>query len=369
MNQPIDTKNKVTVGSVVLDGSGQPQEKLELYNTAIQKVDIPNAKLGDAIYKTSEEDIKKYLTGLIREILKHNRSQSFKLEENGEIGSLIAGLTTGDFQKNALALTGRLLNCEVDLQSELGKFTTIRSGSLFCSHFKLNESEFVLVVKIDHAGFLNEDTLKRVAGLPEKHRAQKCATFQFTDGQLDPTVIITDSSAAITEYWWSTYLSLTALSSPQLNTMKAFSAVERLLTSKVKSKSNSDYWNLRNALVGYFTTRGECSYSDMIHELFSSYEPDSVDISMGSLIKEAQLLPSKKDDGFDTHFTLVPSVINARIKRQIRLAPNVDLRINGQINDFDRMFSTGDDGRKFLKIYSDEGYSAFHREGDDNASA
>lgn len=351
------------------DGATTPPERLEIYNAAIQKVDIPNARLGDPFYRTSEADIKEYLTGLFKDILKHSRSQTFKLESCSEVGELVADLTSVDFKTKASELSKRLLDCEVTLQGTLGKFTTIKSGSLLCAHFKLDDSEFILVVKIDHAGFLNEDTLKRASGLPEKHRAQKCATFKITDGALEETVIITDSAPSITEYWWDTYLTLTALSSPQVNTVRAFTAVESLLTNKVKSKSKSDYWTLRNALVGYFTTRDQCSYPDMIEELFGGYKPDHPDLSMPDLIKEAKRLPSRKIDGFDTHFQLAPSVINAKIKRQIKLRHNVDLRITGEVSDIEHVFSAGEDsGGKYLKIYSEEGYAAFHRTDDDDES-
>lgn len=368
VNQVQNPPKKVDNTPPPSDGAASP-ERLVIYNAAIQKVDIPNARLGDPFYRTSEADIKEYLAGLFKDILSHSRSQSFKLEAVSEVGKLIADLTSIDFKIKATELTKRLLDCEVSLQGVLGKFTTIKSGSLLCAHFKLDGGEFVLVVKIDHAGFLTEDTLKKVSGLPEKHRAQKCATFKISEGELEETVIITDSAPSLTEYWWDSYLTLTALSSPQVNTVRAFTAVEGLLTKKVKNKSKGDYWTLRNALVGYFTTREQCSYMDMIQELFGGYKPDSPEVSMAELIQDAQALPSRKIDGFDTHFQLAPSVINAKIKRQIKLRHNVDLRITGEVSDIESVFSAGEDnGGKYLKIYSDEGYAAFHRTGSEGES-
>ncbi|WP_162864076.1 nucleoid-associated protein [Pseudomonas viridiflava] len=349
------------------DGNSQPVERLKIYNAVIQKVDIPNARVGDPFYRTSEADIKEYLTGLFKDILKHSRSQTFELQNSSVVGALVAKLASVNFKTAAAEITKRLLDCEVKVQATLGNFTTVKSGSLLCAHFELDDNEFILVVKIDHAGFLNEDTLKRASGLPEKHRAQKCATFKVVGGVLEETAIVTDSAPSITEYWWNTYLTLTPLSTPEVNTVRAFTAIEGLLANKVKPKSKSDYWTLRNALVGYFTTREQCSYPDMVQELFGAYKPDNPELSMPELVAEANRLPSRRVDGFDTLFQLAPSVINAKIKRQIRLRHNVDLRITGEVTNIEKVFSTGEDSvGKYLKIYSDEGYAAFHRTDDDD---
>ena len=369
MNQ-IHTMDGPVSGSQPNDGNVVQPKQLTIYNAAIQKIDVQNQVLGDPFYRTAETDIKHYLTGLIDELVKNKRNQSFKIETEGEVGKLVSGLTSSNFKEFAKTLTDRLLNLEVKVQGQLGSFTTLRSGSLFCCHFKLDDKICALIVKVDHADYLNETTFTKAAGLPARHRAQKCAIFEVTDGALAESVIIIDSSPSITEYWWQDYLTLTALSSPQVNTLRAFTAVEGLLATKVKPKSKSDYWTLRNALVGYFTTRPQCSYPDMVNELFSAYTPDSSDVSMPELIVAANQLPSRKIDGFDTHFDLTPSVINAKIKRQIKLSHNVDLRINGEVEDIKNFFATGEEnGRKFLKIYSNEGYNAFNRKDGDDGSA
>jgi hypothetical protein len=83
-------------------------------------------------------------------------------------------------------------------------------------------------------------------------------------------------------------------------------------------------------------------------------------LDMTKLVQEAKLLPTKYE--FDSHFAIVPHIISNKIKRQIRLAENLDLRINGEIENYEKMFATGDDnGRKYLKIYSSEGYDAFKK--------
>lgn len=335
---------------------------LTIFNAVVQKVDCKGQVLGDPFYRTNEADIKAYLTGVIRSVVSISRSQRFQFCDDGfDSRSGIALLTSADFKTMALGLAERLLDCEIIAQRKIAALKKeLRTGSLLCAHFKLAETEHVMLVKIDHAGFLDEVNFQHTSGLPEKQRAQKCATFSVVDGKLDNIVIISDSNNALTEYWWSNFLNLKALSDPELNTFKAFKAIEGFLKAKVEKKSPSDYWTLRNAFVSYFTTRPNCLFDQMIDEIMSGYSCADESLDMPKLVQEAKLLPKKKE--FDSHFVIAPNIISNKIKRQIRLAENLDLRINGEIENYEKMFATGnDDGRKYLKIYSEEGYDAFNK--------
>jgi hypothetical protein len=343
---------------------GETSEPLTIFNAVVQKVDCKGQILGSPFYRTNEKDIKTYLTGVIRSVVNIPRSQRFQFCGKGfDSKSAIEILAGIAFKVEALELTKRLLECEIVVQKKIVGLSELREGSLLCAHFKLGEQESVMLVKIDHAGYLNELTLQRTSGLPEKQRAQKCATFSIVAGVADPTVVISDSNSTLTEYWWGSFLNLESLSSPRQNTLRAFKAVESLLKTKIEKKSPSDYWTLRNAFVSYFTTRPQCIFDEMIDDVMGGYSAHDSDLDMTKIIAEARELPKKKD--FDSHFSIAPDVISNKIKRQIRLGQNLDLRITGEISDFEKTFDTGDDdGRKYLKIYSDEGYAAFHK-GDD----
>lgn len=364
MNDPLNISlPDATPAQIDEAGTEVPASKLSIFSTAIQKVDCKNKSLGTPFYRTSEEDIHSYLTGLIRSVVNNTRSQSFKFSDDSCITkSLVLEIAGKNLEKPAITLSERLLNCEIIAQQKFEKITELREGSLLCAHFQLDEKQYVILVKIDHAGFLNENTLKKSAGLPEKQRAQKCATFTIIDEELDTTVIISDTNSTITEYWWKDYLQLEALSSPETNTNLAFTSLEKFLKKKIQSKSPSDYWTLRNAVVGYFQTRKTCVFSDMIDEIMGGYTPENDEINIASIAAEAKLLPTNSARPFDSHFEIVSNVIKSKIKRQINLVENVDLRITGEIKNFKETFATGeDDGRKYLKIYSDEGYAAFQK--------
>ncbi|WP_411960075.1 hypothetical protein ACK3BE_25830 [Pseudomonas mandelii] len=339
-----------------------PQAPLTIFNAVVQKVDCKGQVLGDPFYRTNEADIQAYLTGVIRSVVSISRSQRFQFCDDGFDSKADVGrLTSSDFKICALGLTERLLDCEITAQKKIAALKKeLRTGSLLCAHFQLAETEHVMLVKIDHAGFLDEVNFQHTSGLPEKQRAQKCATFSVVDGGIDNVVVISDSNNTLTEYWWGSFLNLKALSDPELNTFKAFKAIEGFLKAKVEKTSPSDYWTLRNAFVSYFTTRPNCLFDQMIDEIMGEYPCADESFDMQKLAQEAKLLPKKNQ--FDSHFAIAPNVISNKIKRQIRLADNLDLRINGEIANYDKMFATGDDnGRKYLKIYSSEGYDAFKK--------
>ncbi|HBP0316904.1 hypothetical protein APB64_29925 [Pseudomonas aeruginosa] len=339
-----------------------PPAPLTIFNAVVQKVDCKGQVLGEPFYRTNEADIKAYLTGVIRSVVSISRSQRFQFCDKGfDSKEDVAQLTSADFKTSALAWTERLLDCEIAAQKKIVALKKeLRTGSLLCAHFKLAETEHVMLVKIDHAGFLDEVNFQHTSGLPEKQRAQKCATFSVIGGSIDNTVIISDSNNTLTEYWWSSFLNLKPLSDPELNTFKAFKAIEGFLKTKIEKTSPSDYWTLRNAFVSYFTTRPNCLFDQMIDEIMGGYPCADESLNMPKLAQEAKLLPKKND--FDSHFAIAPHIISNKIKRQIRLAENLDLRINGEIANYEKMFSTGDDdGRKYLKIYSNEGYDAFKK--------
>lgn len=340
---------------------GQARSALTITSINIHKIDIQNNQVSKPYNELTNREIKSYVEEIIFEVIKSNRTQSYKFDEKySKLPEVIKSLSTESFDSSSTDLAAKLLSCEVAAQERYKSITEIRKGSLLSVHFEAISREFLLLVKIDHASFFDETEYTKKTGLPEKQRAQKSALFELISGELNPTVIVSDSSQKITDYWYRDFLSLIPLSSNEKNTEDAFKAVETLLTRKLSKRSPSDYWTLRNATVSYFATRSECIFPEMINELFSGFEPDDKTINIQEIISEALELPGKK--GFDSHFSIIKNVIKARVKKQIRLAENLELQIKGEIPDYDRVFSTGEDGSgKYLKIYSEHGYQEFKR--------
>lgn len=353
----MDAQNGSEVPSVA-------ENLLSIGEASIHRVDINEKEVSIPFIDISEDDLKKYIEKVVNEVVTSTRRQKFKFDDDfSKIPEIVKSLLSEDFTENSTLLAKKLHACEIVAQSKYQAITELREGSLLCVHLVFGDREFVLIVKIDHANFFDDTQYVKSAGLPEKQRAQKSAMIEVVSGELSSTVIVSDSGSKITEYWWKEFLDLLPLSSDEKNTDTAFKSLEALLTRRLKSSSQCDFWTLRNALVSYFATRQDCIFSEMLDELFDGFDPDDKNLDLGKIKKEAGGLPDKK--GFDSQFAIVKSVIKARIKKQIRLAENLELQIKGEIPGYDKIFSTGEDNSgKFLKIYSESGYDVFHKKGE-----
>ncbi|ASV35971.1 hypothetical protein CI807_07165 [Pseudomonas sp. NS1(2017)] len=336
---------------------------IKILNTSIFEISLENDRLSAPYKNPKKEEIQTYIKELASGILKNHKGQEHRFSsENCEMSTLSKKLTTSNFDVASRQTAERLHRVERITQEKLKKITTLRKGSLLQSHIELYDEIYVLFFKIDHAGFLDENFDWKV-GLPEKQIAQKSAILKISDSIIEQ-IWVGDSNAKISEYWWRDFLELVPLSSPETNTKSAFIAIEKLLISAVKKLSNSDFWTLRNAIVSYFRTSQHFQIKALIDQTLTSYTPDSSEVNMQKLIADVNALPEKS--AFDPQFEIAPNIIKAKIKKQIVLAENLELRITGEIKNHDETFDTGedDDGRKFLKIYSEEGYNEFHKQED-----
>ncbi|MGE1152451.1 hypothetical protein [Pseudomonas kitaguniensis] len=333
---------------------------INILNTSIFEISLEKDRLSDPYKNPKKAQIQTYIKELATGMLKNHKGQEHRFAaEHCEMSTLSKKLTTSSFESASRQTAERLHRVERTTQEKLQKITTLRKGSLLQSHIELNGEIYILYFKIDHAGFLDENFDWKV-GLPEKQIAQKSAILKIGEDIIEQ-IWVGDSNAKISEYWWHDFLELVPLSSPETNTKSAFAAVEKLLISAVKRVSNSDYWTLRNALVSYFRTNQNFQIQALIDHAFTSYTPDNSEVNMQKIITDLNALPAKAK--FDPQFEIASNIIKAKIKKQINLAENLELRITGEIKNHDETFDTGEDtdGRKFLKIYSDKGYSEFHK--------
>ncbi len=293
-------------------------------------------------------------------MLESHKGQEHRfVSETCETNTLSKKLITSEFDNISKIFAERLHRIEKKSQERFKGFTSLRKGSLLISHIELYNETYILFFKIDHAGFLDENFDWKV-GLPEKQRAQKSAILKFIDAEADQ-IWVGDSNAKISEYWRDDFLDLTPLSSPEINTKTAFNAIDQLLNKDIRQISNSDYWTLRNAVVSHFRTNQHCLFNDLVDQVFGAYLPDNKEIQIDKIAEKARNLPSTHK--FDPQFDIDSRAIRARIKKQITLAENLELRITGEIQNITKIFHADEetDGRKYLKIYSDAGYEEFHK--------
>lgn len=157
------------------DGITKPTPKVfSLLNASIHKIDINHPDVSLPFADMSKEDLKKYIENVIGEVIKSPRSQQFKFDEEfSKVPEIIKSLQVDDFTSNSTLIAKKLHKCEIETQLKYKAITELREGSLLCAHLTIDHQEFIIIVKIDHANFLDDIEYIKTTGLPEKQRAQK----------------------------------------------------------------------------------------------------------------------------------------------------------------------------------------------------
>jgi uncharacterized protein YfcZ (UPF0381/DUF406 family) len=312
--------------------------------------------------KDKSEDLKNYFLNIRESIIEERVSRVFRTRsETTEVFTAVKKITQNSKALNsqAVIIAKRLLNIENQTQERYKQIADIKNGSLFVCKFSLDTITNIILVKIEHTPFIDENDLKKHIGLPYKNEILKSCLFQFDDENVILSIIAHDSNGDISDYWWNKFLELEKVSSDEQNTILAFDTIDNVLVKNVKNKSPADYSLLRNTLIAYFRKNSSFVMDKMIKYVVDDYQPlnNTVNIAeIKSKIKEAS--NNKK---LDTSFTIIPEKIKAKIRTVVKINNNIEIRINNDVEKFRSVICSeiGNDGKKYIKILADD--TAFER--------
>lgn len=256
----------------------------------------------------------------------------------------------------------KLLSVEKNTEEEISRLHKhIRKGCLLQIKCKIEGVKTLLLVKIDDNTFLDAEVMKLKTGLPLDTRMQKVAIIKFDDLGEVKSLLLSDTNASISKYWREDFFVAKPLRDSRTNTKNAFNAIDKLLQKSLKSKSMQDYYFIRNQVIIKFR-QPSFTFNDLVDDL-KKYEPlgDALDEkSFNKFITDLEDLPTKKD--FDTQFEVEPKLIKAKLNNRIMIDDHFELHVKGEVVDLKSRLGVGideDSQRKFVKIYSDEGYNTF----------
>jgi hypothetical protein len=334
--------------------------------TALHRLDLETQTVERRSLTGPHADFSSYLLRLVVDMYSSARARLYRFPSTQtEVASLLTSLSAESWAEHAQIIAERLLRIELATQERIAAINALRVGSLVQILAEIDGVRTAIITKVDHSDFLDEASLITKLGLPIRQRAQKTAIISFEDEVTIREVRVADTNSKISEYWWQQFLEAAELRSAEKNTMAAFSAIDNVLRRSVRPHSNSDFWTLRNAVITFFRTNVSCAFDRMVEQLLDEYVPDSDDVNTEMLA--AKLLELPQRHRFDSQFELAPRSINVKIRRQIQLAENLELRITGEIQGLRSLIDTGEetDGRKYIRIFSDAGYSEFYTATDD----
>jgi hypothetical protein len=332
-----------------------------LENYSIHHLNLSDQKLMKPTTPTEDSDIETFGKDVLKGVFNSTRGQAYKFaSDTEELPTLVTGMMNGGWAVSSEKIANRLLRSEISRQDELGSFVEVKKGSLLQLKVKTDNSRFIIFTKVDHSKYMDEHDSKIHFGLPFEKRVQKTCVLQFDEGSTPSSISIYDSNKKISKYWWKDFLCCESLRSPEHNTKAAFDSIDGLLKRNLKQQSKADYTYLRNSIITHFRSNESIAYDDFVEDVIRSYVPINNNIKINEIADKIKELPINK--GFDTQFEVDNRSIKARIKRVVVLAENFELNIKGDIPDLNTLVDTGeDDEGRYLKIYSEEGYSEFNR--------
>lgn len=312
----------------------------------------------------TQENIKQYIMEMIKKISDSvgDREYIFK---NGEetmrtyLNNFILGENRNEITLN---IANRLLLKEQEAQIKYAHITEIQRGIMLVALCQMTDREYkVIISKADYSEFLEEASGEKKNGLPTKKKIFKSFIADITiinDVYTISKMITFDVNSSQAKYWYSDFLDLVAKLDDEANTKKAFDEINARALTPIKKDSKDDYWCLYNATLRYMRSDGEFDIEYYANEILGKYSPINPRISTKDLVQKVLELPEKRN--FDKKFTKVPKAIKKRIKVVVALTEDISLSVtdngNPSLKNIIKPHEDGE-GRKFIMVKSDEGYS------------
>jgi hypothetical protein len=336
---------------------------MNLQSICIYQIDTENSQVVHIEKDNFGPDFDKYLNGLIQIITTGGSGRSFAFDrDTTEIRSLIPKIVAKeDFKTIAEVAAKRLLSCEMTTQKQIEKLKVeIQKGIVVQAVVEEAGTLYYVICKADHSEFLKDEDYILTKGLPIKKRVFKAFVANFQAPNVVDTVLVYDTNASMSKYWWKDFLELTEVYTDKHNTTTAFEAIDKGVFTKMKKDSPQDYVYLRNSAVRYFRAKETFDMQDFLDNAIGDYQPYSEKLSVQTLKKTIQELPKTKK--FDEKFSIVREEIKAKFLNKISLTTQIELHLKEDIPNIENIITAeeDEDGTKFVKIRSDDGYRYFN---------
>ncbi|WP_182003005.1 nucleoid-associated protein [Acinetobacter lactucae] len=316
-------------------------------------------------------DVKNYVEHVVKEVTTppkgqtQIRGQFFVFESMEErIASNLKkiALDSAEWELKTIDNAIKLLSVEKKTQEDIAQLNkTIRKGCLLQIKCLIDNKTTLLLLKIDDNTFLDAEVMKLKTGLPLDTRMQKVAILSFDDESNVESILLSDTNSTISKYWRDDFFAAKPLRDSKTNTKNAFNAIDKLLQQTIKPKSKQDYYFIRNQVIIKFRQES-FAFNDLITDL-KAYQPLGEQLDQknyGKFIENLEKLPANKD--FDTLFDIEPKIIKAKLNNRLVIDDHFELHVKGEVINLKSKLGVGideDTQRKFVKIYSDEGYDTF----------
>jgi hypothetical protein len=335
---------------------------MDISEIQIFKIDIAQEEVEVIDSATYGNELVTYLTELFGIVISGSSGRKFQFDrETTEVRAQITRLNNSeDFASITKIIAERLLNVEFDAQEKITKLgISIQKGILVQAKITDNGQDKFIICKADHNEFLNEVDYSLSSGLPVKKKAFKAFVCNLSLENSANDILVYDTNPSDTKYWWKELLELTMVYTDEDNTEKAFSAIDKAVFTKIKKDHPQDYTYLRNSTVRYFRSNDRFEMQDFLDNVIGNYSPYDTNLNISDLKDKIRELPSKPKSPFDNQFNIIKEKVSAKFLRTVKLTPEIDLHIKSDFAANTILAEVGQDGEKYVRVRSDEGYKFF----------
>ncbi len=333
---------------------------MEIVIQTIRIIDYEN----NAVYvRDTPETFSDYVRQLITYINGNTSIREYRTRSvNTEVISCILDIVKNQIDSDLVMgkidfIANRLLLKEREAQTSVAHMdTNVQKGSLIQALLYDEEDDkyTYLLAKVEHTDFVDDSDFSFKSGFSkDMKKLWKSCTFDIDDlnaASFSAKVY----SNTVAKYWYDNFLELDQVVSDEVNTDKAFRAIESTLNRNVKNIAPRDHTLLRNSLIAYFRSNDFIDYNTMITNTVENYHPVELEQEkLEKVIEKLRELPEKHN--FDQQFNTVSSAINARIRKVYDVCHGVQLKITDAIDDFDDTIKAyrDNDGNRYIRIKTD----------------
>ena len=315
----------------------------------------------EIIVDPKANDFIDYISELIEFVLDDDRRKRYLFPDfTTATKTSINDILNGDKEAAAVSFAKRLLKIEMGVQDRIEHLDReVQKGIMIQTLVERNDKRYFLIIKAEHADFINETDNKKATGLPIKKKIFKAFSAQINAKDKLKYGYVSDYRTSISTYWWSSFLELQEEYTAEYNTAAAFNAIEKKVLNKIKEDYRSDYMYLRNATVQYFRSQEEFVLTDYVNHLFKKYTPEDPMLDVEDLTKKIQALPEKED--FESRFDIIKDKIKKRMIKKVALSDQLELVLKEDIDWGKTIMAEKINGAKFIRIRTNEGYDHFYK--------
>lgn len=333
---------------------------MEIVMQTIRVIDYEN----NAVYvRETPEAFSVYVSQLIAYINANTSIREYRTRSvNTEVISCVLDIIRNQLDTDLVTeridfIANRLVLKEREVQRVVAHMdTNVQKGSLIQAllHDEENEKYTYLFAKVEHTDFVDDSDFSFKSGFSkDMKKLWKSCIFEIND--LEATSFFAKVySNTVAKYWYDNFLELDQVVSDEVNTDRAFRAIDSTLNRNIKNIAPRDHIFLRNLMIGYFKTNDFIDYDSMIQSTLENYHPVELEQEkMDMIIEKIRELPQKYD--FDKQFNPISSVINARIRKVYDICRGVQLKITDVVDDFDDTIKSyrDTDGNRYIRIKTD----------------